>query len=188
MVHGSSARSDLPPRRRAGDPLRVPRGPEQFESAYGLTLIGKYALAARRHMHEYGTTSRQLAAVAVTANRWAQRNPKAFHYGTPLRIEDALRSPMIADPLRRADCCLRTDGGGAVILTTEERARDLRRPPIFVLGTGEAVSHLHMSQWSDMPELVAQGLGAARLRSRRASARRTSTCCRPMTRSRSWCC
>jgi acetyl-CoA acetyltransferase len=156
VVHGSSARSDLLHRRRAGEPLRVPRGPEQFESAYGVTLVGKYALAARRHMHEYGTTSRHLAAVAVTANCWAQRNPTAFHYGTPLRIEDALRSRMIADPLRRADCCVQTDGGGAVILTTAERARDVRRPPVFVLGTGEAVSHLHLSQWGEMPEVVAK--------------------------------
>jgi len=155
LVHGSRARSDLRQQRRP-DAWRAPRGPQQFESAYGLTLIGKFALAARRHMHEYGTTSRQLAAVAVTANRWAQRNPNAFHHGTPLRVEDALRSPMIADPLRRADCCLRTDGGGAVILTTEERARDLRRAPIFVLGAGEAVSHLHMSQWAEMPEMVAK--------------------------------
>lgn len=156
LVHGSSARSDLLHRRRAGDPFRVPRGPEGFESAYGLTLVGKYALAARRHMHEYGTTSRQLASVAVSANRWAQRNPAAMHHGTPLQIDEALRSRMIADPLRRADCCLRTDGGGAVILTTEDRARDLRAPAVVVLGTGEAVSHLHMSQWNDMPEVVAR--------------------------------
>jgi len=155
LVHGSSSLSDLRHRRRGGDQSRLPRGPEQFESAYGLTLIGKYALAARRHMHEYGTTSRQLAMVGVTANRWAQLNPKASRYGTPMSVEEALRSPMIADPLRQADCCLRTDGGGAVILTTEERARDLRQLPVDVLGTGGAVSHLHMSQWSDMPRLGA---------------------------------
>ena len=152
LVYGSTLRSER--RRRGGDVAWAPRGPLQFESAYGLTLIGKYALAARRHMHEYGTTSRQLAAVAVAANRWAQLNPKAFRYGTPLSLEDALRSRMLADPLRQSDCCLRTDGGGAVLLTTEARARDLRRPPVYVLGTGEAVSHLHMSQWSDLPELV----------------------------------
>jgi acetyl-CoA acetyltransferase len=154
LVYGGTSRSDLRNRRHGGD--QAPRGPAQYESAYGLTLIGKYALAARRHMHEYGTTSRQLATVAVTANGWAQLNPKAAHYGIPLRVEDALRSRMIADPLRQSDCCLRTDGGGAVILTTADRARDRRQPPIYVLGTGEAVSHLHMSQWSDMPELVAK--------------------------------
>ena len=155
LVYGSTLRSDLRRRRRVID-QPAPRGPAQFESAYGLTLIGKYALAARRHMHEYGTTSRQLATVAVTANRWAQRNPRAFHFGTPLSLDDALRSRMLADPLRQADCCLRTDGGGAVVLTTEERARDLRQTPIYVLGSGEAVSHLHMSQWPDMPDLVAR--------------------------------
>ncbi len=158
LVYGSTARSDLQRRRRAGD-LPVARGPAQYEAAYGLTLVGKYALAARRHMHEYGTTSRQLAAVAVAANRWAQRNPQAYHYGKPMSVDDALATRMIADPLRQADCCVRTDGGGAVILTTEERARDLRRRPVRVLGTGEALSHLHMSQWSDMPELIATQSG-----------------------------
>jgi len=156
VVHGSRARGEARQPRSGGTVPRPPRGPEQFEAAYGLTLTGKFALATRRHMHEYGTTSRQLAAVAVAANRWAQRNPKAFHHGTPLRLEDALRSRMVADPLRRSDCCVRTDGGGAVVLTTEERARNLRRPPIAVLGSGEAVSHLHMSQWSDLPDLAAR--------------------------------
>jgi acetyl-CoA acetyltransferase len=154
LVYGSTARSDVQ-RRRLRDYTPAPHGPAQFEAPYGLTLVGKYALAARRHMHEYGTTRRQLAAVAVAMNRWAQMNPKAFHYGKPLSIDDALKTRMIADPLRQADCCLRTDGGGAVILTTAERARDLRAKPVRVLGTGEAVSHLHMTQWSDMPDLVA---------------------------------
>ncbi len=155
LVHGSTARSDTQRRLRPADAVPAPRGPAQFEVPYGLTLAGKYALAARRHMHEYGTTSRQLAAVAVAANRWAQLNPKALHHGQPMTVEDALRTPMIADPLRQADCCVRTDGAGAVILTTEERARDLRRRPVRVLGSGEAVSHLHLSQWRDMPDLVA---------------------------------
>jgi acetyl-CoA acetyltransferase len=154
LVYGSTARSDLK-RRRLRDYTPAPHGPAQFEAPYGLTLVGKYALAARRHMHEYGTTRRQLAAVAVAMNGWAQMNPKAFHYGKPLSIDEALKTRMIADPLRQADCCLRTDGGGAVILTTAERARDLRKKPVQVLGTGEAVSHLHMTQWSDMPDLVA---------------------------------
>jgi acetyl-CoA acetyltransferase len=159
LAYGSTARSDLKRRLRTGDFPQAPRGPAQFEVPYGLTLVGKYALAARRHMHEYGTTSRQLAAVAVSANRWAQLNPRAFNHGKPLAIDDALKTRMIADPLRQADCCLRTDGGGAVILTTEERARDLRNKPIRVLGAGEAVSHLHMSQWEEMPDLVAAQSG-----------------------------
>ena len=159
LVYGSKARSDLARRARATDVSSAPRGPAQFETAYGLTLVGKYALAARRHMHEYGTTSRQLAAVAVAANRWAQLNPKAFHYGKIIGIDDALKTRMIADPLREADCCVRTDGGGAVVLTTAERARDRRKQPVHILGTGEAVSHLHMSQWHDMPDLIATQSG-----------------------------
>lgn len=163
LVYGSTARSDWQRRPGAGDVPPPPRGPAQYEAPYGLTLVGKYALAARRHMHEYGTTSRQLAAVAVSANRWAQLNPRAFNYGKPLSIDEALKSRMIADPLRQADCGLRTDGGGAVILTTEERARDLCQRPIRVLGTGEAVSHLHLSQWDDMPNLVAAQSGGRAL-------------------------
>jgi acetyl-CoA acetyltransferase len=158
LVYGSTARADLR-RRRSDDYTPVPRGPVQYEAPYGLTLVGKYALAARRHMHEYGTTRRQLAAVAVAMNQWAQMNPKAFHYGRPLSVDEALKTRMIADPLRQADCCLRTDGGGAVVLTTAERARDLRRTPVRVLGTGTAVSHLHLTQWSDMPDLVAAESG-----------------------------
>lgn len=158
LVYGSTARSDLK-RRRMRDLAPIARGPAQFEAPYGLTLIGKHALAARRHMHEYGTTRRQLAEVAVSMNQWAQLNPTAFHHGKPLGVDEALETRMIADPLRRADCCLRTDGGGAVILTTEERARDTRAKPIRVLGTGEAVSHLHLTQWEDMPDLVATQSG-----------------------------
>jgi acetyl-CoA acetyltransferase len=154
LVYGSTSRSEA--RRRVHDGASGARGPAQFEAPYGLTLIGTYALVARRHMHEFGTTRRQLAAVAVAMNRWAQRNPNAFHYGKPLSIDDALQTPLIADPLRRADCCLRTDGGGAVILTTEERSRDLRQKPVHVLGTGEAISHLHVAQWEDLTDLGAQ--------------------------------
>ncbi|MBP1686227.1 MAG: thiolase [Deltaproteobacteria bacterium] len=162
LVYGSTARSDWQRRLRVAETPPA-RGPAQFEAPYGLTLVGKYALAARRHMHEYGTTHRQLAAVAVSANRWAQLNPRAFNYGKPLSIDEALKSRMIADPLHQSDCGLRTDGGGAVILATAERARDLRRKPIRVLGTGEAVSHVHLSQWHEMPSLVAAESGSRAL-------------------------
>jgi len=159
LVFGSTARSDVRHRSRVAEGLHPARGPAQFEAPYGLTLAGRYALAARRHMHEYGTTPRQLAAVAVAANRWAQRNPAAFTYGRPLSVEDALQSPAVADPLRQADCCLRTDGGAAVVLTTAERARDLRPVPVRVLGTGEAVSHLHGSHWGETPTAAAAASG-----------------------------
>jgi len=157
LVYGSTSRSEV--RRRGHDGASGARGPAQFEAPYGLTLIGKYALVARRHMHEFGTTRRQLAAVAVAMNRWAQRNPNAFHHGKPLSVDAALQTPLIADPLRRADCCLRTDGGGAVILTTDERARDLRQKPVHVLGTGEAISHLHIAQGEDLTDLAAAQAG-----------------------------
>jgi len=159
LVYGNTARSDVRRRLHGPEGAHSARGPAQFEAPFGLTLAGRYALVARRHMHEYGTTARQLAAVAVAANRWAQLNPRAFHHGHPLTVEAALASRMIADPLREADCCLRTDGGGAVVLTTAERARDLRCRPVHVLGTGEAVSHLHLAQWHDMPDLVARRSG-----------------------------
>jgi acetyl-CoA acetyltransferase len=159
LVYGNTARSDVRRGLHGPEGTHSARGPAQFEAPFGLTLAGRYALVARRHMHEYGTTTRQLAAVAVAANRWAQLNARAFHHGHPLTMERALASRMIADPLREADCCLRTDGGGAVILTTAERARDLRPRPVQVLGTGEAVSHLHLAQWHDMPDLVAYRSG-----------------------------
>ena len=159
LVYATTARSDVKKKLRTGDLPPLPRGPSQFEAPYGLSLIGKYALAARRHMHEFGTTSEQLAEISVAANRWAQKNPKAFNHGKPIEIADVLGSRMIADPLHAADCCLRTDGGGAVVITTLERARDLKKRPIAVLGTGTANSHFTMSQWDDLTDLVARESG-----------------------------
>ncbi len=159
LVYASTARSDVKLRLRTGNLAPIPRGPSQFEAPYGLTLIGKYAMAARRHMHEFGTTSAELAEISVAANEWAQKNPKAFHHGKPITAEQVLASRMIADPLRQLDCCLRTDGGGAVVITTEERARDLAKKPIVVLGTGTAQSHFSMSQWPDLTDVVARESG-----------------------------
>lgn len=118
---------------------RSPRG--QFITPYGqLSPIGYYAMAAQLHMHRYGTTSRDLAEVAVAARKWAALNPKAYRR-EPLGIEDVLNSPMIAEPLRQRDCCLVTDGGGALVVTTAERARSLRRPPVYVLGFASTFAH-----------------------------------------------
>ena len=118
---------------------------EQFQSPCGLpTPIGGYALIAAQHMHEYGTTPEQLAAVAVTARSWAQLNPKAWSR-TPLTIDEVLSSRMICDPLHKLDCCLITDGGGVVILTHADRARDSNRRPVRVLGAGESHSHWHIA-------------------------------------------
>src|SRR5215510_7968896 len=92
-----------------------------------------YALAAARHMHEFGTTREQLAAVAVAARQWAQLNPAAWEK-KPLTIEDVLKARMISHPLSVRDCCLVTDGGGAIIMTSAERAKSLKKAPAYVLG------------------------------------------------------
>jgi acetyl-CoA acetyltransferase len=99
--------------------------------------VSMFALAAARHMHEYGTTREQLAEVAVAARAWARLNPVAFERG-PLSIDDVLSSRMVSTPLTVRDCCLVTDGGGALIVTSTRRARGLRRPSVVVLGAGEA--------------------------------------------------
>ncbi len=124
--------------------------PGQFEAPYGLPMpIGHYALAAARHMHQYGTTSEQLAEIAVAARSWAQRNPKAWSRD-PLSVADVLASRPLVDPLRRLDCCLVTDGGGAVVVTTEARARDAAKRPIRVLGAGEGQMHWQIAQMPDL--------------------------------------
>ncbi|MGI9616443.1 MAG: thiolase domain-containing protein, partial [Acidimicrobiales bacterium] len=113
-------------------------GPEaDFESLYGRTVPSAYALAARRHMHEFGTTSEQLAAIKVAASTHAQHNPHAMLQDV-VTIEDVLASPVIADPLHRLDCCVITDGGGAVVVVSAEVAADLERHAVPILGAGEA--------------------------------------------------
>jgi acetyl-CoA C-acetyltransferase len=111
-----------------------------FETPYGETNVGIYALAARRHMHEYGTTMEQMAEVKVAASYHAQFNANAL-LRKPVGIADVLASPMVADPLHRLDCCVVTDGGGAVVVVCPEIARDLKRDSVKVLGAGEAVKH-----------------------------------------------
>jgi acetyl-CoA acetyltransferase len=123
---------------------------DPWEAPYALPLpVGAYALSAARHMHQYGTTPEQLAEVAVSARRWAQLNPGAWAR-EELTIEDVLNAPRVCDPLGVRDCCLVTDGGAAIVVTTEARARALRRPPVFVLGAAEALSHRHVSAMPDL--------------------------------------
>ena len=112
-----------------------------------------YALAASRHMHQYGTTREQLAAVAVAAREWALLNPAAWEK-KPLTIDEVLSALMVSYPFTVRDCCLITDGGGAVIMTTAERARSLKKPPVYVLGCGQAITHANISS---MPDLTATG-------------------------------
>jgi acetyl-CoA acetyltransferase len=133
---------------------------DPYEAPYRPMLPATaYALAASRHMHEFGTTPEQLAEVAVAARAWAQRNPKAWSRD-PLTIEDVLAAPRVCDPLGVRDCCLVTDGGGAIVVVSAERARDLRRPPVFVLGAGEAHSHRHVSSMPDLTTTAAVESGA----------------------------
>ncbi len=123
----------------------------QYETPWGMpTPIGGYAMAAMRHMYEFGTTSEQLAEIAVATRKWAELNPAATMQ-SPLTIDDVLASPMISDPLHQLDSCLVTDGGGAVVLTSADHARALGKTAVYVRGCG--VSHTHFSIAS-MPDLA----------------------------------
>lgn len=152
VAYGSTQLSDGS-RKVGGTPedMRMPRG--QFITPYGqLSPIGYYAMVAQLHMQRYGTTHRDLAEVAVAARKWAQLNPHAYRR-EDTSIDEVMASRLIADPLRQRDCCLVTDAGGAFILTTAERARSLRRPPVHVLGIAESFSHhytpFNTSDWLD---------------------------------------
>lgn len=127
------------------DPFVLPAGPGQYELPYNPTLISAYAMFARRHMHLYGTTEEQLAQVAVTFRQHGMANPHA-KMRKPLTVEDVLASPLVASPLHRLDCCVVTDGGGAVVLTSRERARDLKKKPVHVAGFGAAIHRTQLSQ------------------------------------------
>ncbi|NEB04907.1 acetyl-CoA acetyltransferase [Streptomyces sp. SID13726] len=148
LVYGSTARADIRAGRRTGTLSFGARGPLQFEVPYGHTLIAKYAMAARRHMIEHGTTIEQLAEVAVQARANAALNPEAM-FRDPITVDDVLSGEMIADPFTKLHCCIRSDGGAAVLLVAEEYVRDCRTAPVWVLGTGEHVSHVSMSEWPD---------------------------------------
>lgn len=126
----------------------------EWELAYAMRMpMGAYALAASRHMYEFGTTSEQLAQIAVDTRRWAALNPRA-RLQENITIDDVLSSPVQASPLHKLDCCLVTDGAGAVVLTSAERARTLAKAPIYVLGTGTCHTH---SMISEMPDLTVTG-------------------------------
>ena len=124
------------------------QGPLLYEQPYGSTIATCYALAATRHMAKFGTTSEQLAEIAVGVREFAGLNPNAL-YRDPITVEDVLESPMIADPLHLLDCCVVADGGAAFIMTTEERARDLRQPLVHVLGAAGATTHWHIHSMPD---------------------------------------
>jgi acetyl-CoA C-acetyltransferase len=118
---------------------------DQFEIPFGPTTVGAYAMVAQRHMHDYGTTPEQLAEVAVTMRLHASMNPVA-KYRNPITVEDVLASRVISSPLHLLDCCIVSDGGGALVITSAERARNLKKKPVYILGTGEAVRHAARGQ------------------------------------------
>lgn len=135
----------------------------QFEAPFDpLYPISYYAMAAQAYLHRYGGTHEQLAEVAVAAREWALLNPAAYrHDAGPLTAADVLASAVVSSPLRVADCCLITDGGGAVVLTSVERARDLRRAPVRVLGYGESVTNTSMTAVDDLTRTGAVASGSA---------------------------
>lgn len=143
ITHGESgySRIGMPSVRWGDDSVN-----NQFELPYGFSGPATgYGLLATRHMHEFGTTSEQLAEVAVATRKWAALNPKAYARD-PLTIDDVLQSRLISWPFHLLDCCLVTDGGGAAVVTSAERARDLKKSPAYILGTGECVTHQLVSQ------------------------------------------
>jgi acetyl-CoA acetyltransferase len=155
IVYAATPRSGKNPFGGGGPPMGGDLPFLEWDLPYGLGLpASSYSLAARRHMHEFGTTNEQLAAIAVSFREWAAKNPNAYHR-TPITVDDVLESPWVAEPLHKLDCCLVTDGAGALVLTSADRARDLRQPPVFVLGAGTA--HTHGMSISQMPDLTTTG-------------------------------
>jgi len=138
VLYGSTAASNAMAIGTGGGAGRDPAA--AFVGPYGMTTVGSYALVARQHMERFGTTSEQLAEIAVTMRRHASLNPDA-KMRKPIAVDDVLESRLISDPLHLLDCCIISDGGGAVVVTSRERASDLRREPVSILGCGEAVAH-----------------------------------------------
>ncbi|MBC7131977.1 MAG: thiolase [Roseovarius sp.] len=152
IVYGSNQRT-------ASGKLVTASRPPAYEAPYNPRYpISAYAMAAARHMHVYGTTREQLADVAVAARAWAQHNPEAFERG-PLSREDVMGARMVNDPLSVRDCCLVTDGGGAIVMVRAERARDFPKAPVYVLGSAAESSHRQISQMKDFTVTAARESG-----------------------------
>jgi len=152
IAYGSNQRS-------AAGRLVTSSLPNPYEAPYRPRYpITAYALAAARHMHEYGTTREQLAEVAVAARRWAALNPEAFERG-PLTVDDVLNSRPVSDPFTVRDCCLVTDGGGALVVVAADLARDLPKPPVHLLGAAMAHWHRHISGMPDLTVTAASESG-----------------------------
>jgi acetyl-CoA acetyltransferase len=160
VCYGSTQRSGTMNRKAVADARRA-MDPQPYEMPYEPVLpVAAYALAASRHMAQFGTTRRQLAEVAVAARAWAQRNPEAFERG-PLSIDDVLKARMVADPLTVRDCCLVTDGAGAFVLSRRDLAKAAPRGAAYVLGTATACWHRQISSMPDLTVTAAKQSGEA---------------------------
>lgn len=145
--------------RTASGKLVTASKPPPYEGIYGPRYpISAYAMAAARHMYEFGTTREQLADVAVAARGWASHNPEAMERA-PLTREDVLAARMVSDPLTVRDCCLVTDGGGSIVMVRSERAKDFPKPPVYVLGTAAESFHRQISQMPDFTVTAAKASG-----------------------------
>ncbi len=159
ICYGSAQRSAAFGRKESTAARRF-MDPQPYEHPYDPVLpVTAYALAAARHMHEFGTTREQLAEVAVAARAWAQKNPEAF-MRDPLSIDDVLASRTVASPLTVRDCCLVTDGAGAIVLTRADRARDLQQKPVHILGSATAIWNRQISCMPDLTTTAAAQSGA----------------------------
>jgi acetyl-CoA acetyltransferase len=149
ITHGESGRS----RQGMSGWGRAPQNlGAQFEDPYGVAgPPTRFTLPILRHMHEFGTTHEQLATVAVATRRWAEKNPRAM-MREPITVQDVLNSRMIAYPVHLLECCLVTDGGGALVVVSAERAKDFPKKPVYVLGTGESTEHSMISMMHDYTE------------------------------------
>ena len=133
----------------------------QFEMPFGVGgPPGVYSMCAMRHMHQYGTTSEHFAEIAVATRKWAQLNPRAF-MRDPLTIDDVLSSRYVAYPFHIYDCCLVTDAGGAIVVVGADRAREMQKKPVWVLGSGEASTHQSILGMPDMTQTPARYSGKA---------------------------
>ncbi len=149
LTYGSTAHSQARAIGTGGRAAPDPQPAGNMERPYGLTLVGNYAMVARRHMAEHGTTPEQLAEIAVTTRRHAMRNPQAvagladigFRDVREITVDDVLGSRLIADPLHLLECCIVSDGGGAVVIVSPAVAAGIAKPPAWILGTGEAVGY-----------------------------------------------
>lgn len=158
ICYGSTQRTSTLSRAEIGN-VRRKLDPQPYEAPYNpLNPLSSYALAAARHMHQYGTTREHLAEVAVAARKWAQLNPEAL-VRDPLTIEEVLSARMVSDPLTTRDCCLVNDGAGAVVLVRADRAKSMKQKPVYVLGNSTAVWNRQISSMHDLTVTAAQQSG-----------------------------